>query len=239
MVFDKTGTLTKGAFGVTRIKPVSPLDEKALLQLAASMEQSSEHPIATGILHAAKQKKIELRPVHQFQAITGKGVQASIDNKVIKVVSPAYLREKNISLPDQSGSQSETVVYVLIDEKIAGTIALSDEIRGESRQAIKTLKDKGIKVMMATGDNQKVAQAVSDELGLDGFYAEVLPHDKVAIIKELQAKGEFVAMTGDGVNDAPALAQADVGIAVPWAQELMWPQKRQTSFWLTAIQRTL
>ena len=133
----------------------------------------------------------------------------------MKVVSPGYLKDKMIAIPEQASSSSaETVVFVLIEGILAGFIALADEIRPESKEAIKHLKAINIKVMMATGDNEVVAQAVSDALGLDGYYAEVLPHQKVEIVKELQNKGEFVAMTGDGVNDAPALAQANVGIAV-------------------------
>jgi len=130
-------------------------------------------------------------------------------------VSPGYLREKQIAIPsNSSSSEAETIVFVLIDDQLAGYIALADEVRPESKNAIESFKKNGIKVMMATGDNERVAKAVADELGLDGYYAEVLPHQKVEIVKELQNKNEFVAMTGDGVNDAPALAQADVGIAV-------------------------
>ncbi len=131
------------------------------------------------------------------------------------IVSPGYLKEKNITIPaTDKESSMETIVYLLIDEKLAGLIALSDSLRSESKSAIEQFKKDGIKVYMATGDNKKVAMAVADILKLDGFYAEVLPHEKVEIIKNLQSRGEFVAMTGDGMNDAPALAQADIGIAV-------------------------
>jgi Cu2+-exporting ATPase len=133
----------------------------------------------------------------------------------LKVVSPGYLKENDINIPDQAGSdEAETIVYVLQENLLIGFIALSDQIREESPKAIETLREKGMKLYMATGDNEKTAKAVSEKLGLDGYYSEVLPHQKVEIIKKLQKEGHFVAMTGDGVNDAPALAQANVGIAV-------------------------
>ena len=215
IVFDKTGTLTKGDFGVTRIETINDISKSELLQSAAALEQSSEHPIAVGIIKKAKEEKLEMLRADNFNAITGKGVEARVKGRNIKVVSPVYLKEKQISIPSNSASsEAETIVFVLIDDQLVGYIALADEIRPESKSAIEAFKKNGIKVMMATGDNEKAAKAVSDQLGLDGSYAEVLPHQKVEIVKELQNKNEFVAMTGDGVNDAPALAQADVGIAV-------------------------
>jgi Cu2+-exporting ATPase len=216
MVFDKTGTLTQGVFGVTRYESVSrELSREDIIRFAGAMERSSEHPIATGIIAKVKELKLELPKTENFRAISGKGVEASIAGRNTKVVSPGFLKEYNISIPGNAfTSSSETVVFLLIDEKLVGFIALSDEIRPESKEAIETFKSNGIKVMMATGDNTAVAEAVSKQLRLDGYYAEVLPHQKVEIIKELQRKQEYVAMTGDGVNDAPALAQADVGIAV-------------------------
>ena len=216
LLFDKTGTLTKGDFGVTRIESV---DEKystgEVLRLASALEQSSEHPIAVGIIKKVKADKVTIPKPEKFNAITGKGVEANVEGKQVKVVSPGYLRDEKIAIPDDAYSDAaETVVFVLIEGKLAGYIALSDEIRPESADAIKTFKKNNIKVYMATGDNEKTAKAVSDKLGLDGYYAEVLPHQKVEIVKDLQDKEEFVAMTGDGVNDAPALAQANVGVAV-------------------------
>lgn len=216
LLFDKTGTLTKGDFGVTRIVSLNErISKNELLRLSAALEQSSEHPIAVGVVRKAKEKNILIPKPENFNAITGKGVEAMVEGKDIKVVSPGYLKDKNITIPsDAYSSEAETVVFIIIDKQLAGYIALADEIRPESVEAIKVFKQNNIKVLMATGDNDKVAKAVSEKLGLDGYFAEVLPHQKVNIVKNLQDKGEFVAMTGDGVNDAPALAQSDVGIAV-------------------------
>lgn len=216
IVFDKTGTLTKGQFGVTRIVVTgSQVAENEILRLTAGLEEKSEHPIAVGIVQRAKERGIDIPAIKDFNAITGKGVEAEVDGKQVKVVSPGYLRDKEVGIPDGAFTdESETVVFVLVDGSLAGFIALSDEVRPESMEAVRILKDNGIAVIMATGDNDKVAAAVSKELNLDRYYAEVLPHQKVDIIKELQQEGHFVAMTGDGVNDAPALAQADIGIAV-------------------------
>jgi len=216
IVFDKTGTLTTGQFGVTRYEALNDFNnKKELLRIAASLEKKSEHPIAQGILVEAKKEKLILAEPSDFRAIPGKGVEAVLEGKKVKVVSPGYLKENNIQLPVNSFSDAaETIVFILIDERLAGYFALADTVRPESAEAIKTLKENGIKTIMLTGDNKQVAESVSKKLGLDGYFAEVLPHQKLEKIKELQQKGEFVAMTGDGVNDAPALAQADVGIAV-------------------------
>lgn len=216
IVFDKTGTLTVGKFEVSKIVDLqNGKAENEIIRLAAALEQQSEHPIATGILQKAKELTIAIPAVKDFNAITGKGVEASLEGKKIMVVSPGYLVETSIKLPDEFiANDTETVVFVLIDNNLAGYIALSDEIRPESAEAIKTLKENNIKSILLTGDNNKVAKSVSETLGMDSFIAEVLPHQKLEKIKALQSKGEFVAMTGDGVNDAPALAIADVGIAV-------------------------
>ena len=216
MVFDKTGTLTEGAFGVTRIRVLTDqLDEPGLLRIVAALEQQSQHPIAEGIIREAKKRTLDLPAIENFQSITGKGVSAAVDGKSVVVVSPGYLKDKAIPLPpDALSGAIETVVFVLMDEHLVGYVALADKIRDDSKEAVQRLQQSGIKVYMATGDNQKVADAVANELGLDGVFAEVLPDQKVKIVKDLQAKGQFVAMTGDGVNDAPALAQANVGIAV-------------------------
>ena len=216
LLFDKTGTLTKGDFGVTRIESVDDTyPSTEVLRLSSALEQNSEHPIAVGILKKVKEDNITIPNLENFNAITGKGVEATVEGKQVKIVSPGYLRDEKIAIPEDAFSDAaETVVFLIIDGKLAGFIALADEIRAESAEAIKIFKQNNIKVLMATGDNEITAKAVSDKLGLDGYFAEVLPHQKVQIVKDLQAKGEFVAMTGDGVNDAPALAQANVGIAV-------------------------
>lgn len=216
LIFDKTGTLTTGIFGVTHISSfLSNLTKNDLLALATALEQNSEHPIATGIIAEAKAQKVSIPNVEDFEAITGKGVSGKVNQKSVGVVSPGYLRENNLNIPEGAVTDaSETVVFVLIDNQLAGFISLADQIRESSAEAIQILKSQGIKTLMLTGDNQKVAKTVSEKLGMTGYIAEVLPHQKLEKIKEQQAKGEFVAMTGDGVNDAPALAQADVGIAI-------------------------
>ncbi|MES2427064.1 MAG: copper-translocating P-type ATPase [Bacteroidota bacterium] len=216
VVFDKTGTLTVGSFEVSKIVSLQKnLTENDLIRLASALEQKSEHPIATGILQKVKDLSIKIAEAENFSAMTGKGVAATVAGKNVLVVSPGYLKENNIKLPDGFiANDTETIVFVIIDSELSGYIALSDKIRPESAAAIKTLKQQNIKSILLTGDNRKVAASVSKSLGMDNFIAEVLPHQKLEKIKELQANGEFVAMTGDGVNDAPALAQADIGIAV-------------------------
>jgi Cu2+-exporting ATPase len=216
LVFDKTGTLTVGKFAVSRIVILqNDLKENDLIRLAAALEQNSEHPIATGIIEKAKELSVSIPAAGNFKAITGKGVEATVDGKAIKVVSPGYLKENRIPLPENAGSDlAETTVYVLINDRLSGYISLADTIRPASADAIRTLHENRIQSVLLTGDNRQVAESVSKKLGIDTYFAEVLPHQKLEKIKELQEKGEFVAMTGDGVNDAPALAQADIGIAV-------------------------
>lgn len=216
IVFDKTGTLTVGKFEVSKIVSLKKeMNENEIIRLASALEQKSEHPIATGILQKVKELSITVPATENFNAITGKGVEAKVEGKKILVVSPGYLKENGISLPDGfAADDTETIVFVIINNELAGYIALSDEIRPESAEAIQTLKQNNIKSILLTGDNNKVAASVSKTLGMESFFAEVLPHQKLEKIKELQSNGEFVVMTGDGVNDAPALAQADIGIAV-------------------------
>ena len=216
LVFDKTGTLTTGEFGVNRV--VNLADEKdpnEVLRIASALEANSEHPIAEGIMEKVKEEKIEVPNAQDFQSITGKGVEATVEGKSVKVVSPGYLKEHGIDIPDQAQNDgSETIVFVLQNDTLLGVISLADQIRPESKAAIQTLQENQIKTIMLTGDNTAVAQKVSKTLGMDDFFAEVLPDQKLDKVKELQEQGAYVAMTGDGVNDAPALAQADVGVAV-------------------------
>ncbi len=216
LVFDKTGTLTQGKFEVLRYGTLNDnYKGKEILSLAGSIESKSEHPLATSIMQKIEEEKIKIAEANNFKAITGKGVEGEVDNKKVKVVSPGFLKENSIKIPDDAyKSSQETIVFILVEEELAGFIAMGDEIREESYEAVRILKNQGIKLYMMTGDNEKVAKSVSDELNLDGYYAEVLPDQKLEKIKDFQAKGEFVAMTGDGINDAPALAKADVGIAV-------------------------
>ena len=216
LVFDKTGTLTKGNFGVTCFGSfVDEVDDNEILRYAGALESKSEHPLAIGIMNKVEEAEIELPEADNFNAITGKGIEGNVESKNVKVVSPGYVEDKEIHIPDKAfESEAETVVFVVVDEILTGFIAMSDEIREASFEAIKTLQKNDIKCYMMTGDNEKVAKSVSDELGLDGYYSGLMPDQKLEKIKEFQDKGEFVAMTGDGINDAPALATADVGIAV-------------------------
>lgn len=216
MVLDKTGTLTMGEFGVTRIVSLREgMDEASVLGLAAALEQYSEHPIASGIMRRLKEQGLRAAQVSDFEALTGKGVRGIVEGKQVMVVSPSQAEEQGIMISDPAiRGGLETVVLVIEGGELVGAIALADPIRPTSKAAVEGFHAMGIKTYMATGDNEEVARRISAELKLDGFHAQVLPHQKVEVIKQLQANGEVVGMAGDGVNDAPALAQADVGMAV-------------------------
>jgi Cu2+-exporting ATPase len=214
IIFDKTGTLTKGTHQLQQIKVIdASYNENELLRLASGIEQHSEHYISAGLIRKAKELNIAIPKSENFNYLPGKGLEGLVEGRNVKVVGPNYLTEKKIELENKE-EFTGTVVYILIDEKVAGSFMFSDQIRETSFEAIEILRKAGIKNLLLTGDNEKVAKKVSEELRMDGFMANVLPHDKLQKVKELQQKGEYVAMTGDGVNDAPALAQADVGIAV-------------------------
>ncbi len=215
VIFDKTGTLTEGKFGVTdTVIYDSSYKEDDILTLAASVETNSEHPIARGIVSSAK----KTFSVKNFKSITGRGATGTVEGKEVMVVSPGYLTEKGKTIEDERiekySSQGKTVVYVLVDGEVKGAVALADIIRKESKKAVQKLREMGIQSIMLTGDNKQVASWVAGEIGIDEVFAEVLPHEKADRVKEVQSRGLIVAMTGDGVNDAPALVLADVGIAI-------------------------
>ncbi len=215
VIFDKTGTLTEGEFQVTNTLELGEdLDADTLLKYAASVESRSEHPLAAAIVNATT----ETWEVKDFNSLPGRGAEGTVKGKKVHVVSPGYLKENNISVTDSRVEEQQeagkTVVFVLIDNQPAGAIALGDRIRKESKAAIQGLKKMGIEAVMLTGDNERVARSVAKELGIDDYYAGILPDQKADTVKDVQSGGRVVAMAGDGVNDAPALAQADVGIAI-------------------------
>src|SRR5947207_366329 len=220
VVFDKTGTLTEGRFGVTDIVPLDGRTEQDVLRFAGALESRSEHPIAAGVVRAAAERGVSFPAPEDFAAIPGKGAQGTVDGVAVKVVSPGYLTDQGLGAWDQEerarrlAAQGKTVVYVLADGALIGAIALADIIRPESRDALGRLKAMGIKPIMLTGDSAAVARWVAAELGLDDYFAEVLPDQKAAKIEEVKRRGLTVAMVGGGVNDAPALVEADVGIAI-------------------------
>jgi Cu2+-exporting ATPase len=219
VVFDKTGTLTEGRFGVTDIVTFDEgLGEEEVLALAAAVESQSEHSVARGIYEEARRRGLSPSKPEDFKAVPGRGASAIVDGKEIMVASPGYLEEEGIDLGDapteELAARGMTVIYVLSGGKPIGAIALADMVREESREAIKQLKEMGIRCMMLTGDNRHVARRVAEDLGLNDYFAEVLPHEKSRKIKEIKDRGLVVSMVGDGINDAPALVEADVGIAI-------------------------
>ncbi len=216
VVFDKTGTLTLGKYGVSRYDTLNSNNTKQdILAIAAALEKESEHPIAQGIVIKAEEESLDIPNAENVENLTGEGIRGKVKNKDIKIVSPTYLDKNNIEIDEKiDPDETETVVYVLIDDKVAGYIALSDKLRDSAKDAVDKLKNLGIDCYILTGDNETVTKSIAGKLNLDGYFANVMPDKKQEKIKELQNEGKYVAMVGDGVNDAPALAQADVGIAI-------------------------
>lgn len=221
ILFDKTGTLTKGEYGVDKIWAITAKSRDEVLELAAAVDSHSEHFIARAIVDEAKNKNLAIKEVKDFGRIPGKGVKATLDGKEIAIGSFSLLEERGASLSSdvqkeimEENKKGKTVIFLLSGKEVLGALALGDVIREESRQAIQSLKENGLKIAMITGDNDEVAQWVASELNIDEYFAKVLPDQKAAKVKLLQEKGAKVAMVGDGVNDAPALTQADLGIAI-------------------------
>jgi Cu2+-exporting ATPase len=218
VVFDKTGTLTEGRFGVSDIVRLGDAGEADILGLAAALESQSEHPIARGIAAEATARNLPRRTVEDFRNIPGQGAEARVEGHAVKVVSPGYLAANGLTADQKAtaplAGKGKTVVYVIRDGQVIGAIALSDIIRKESFEAVRRLKQMGIACMMLTGDQRAVAQSVAEELDLDDYFAEVLPADKAKKIREIKSRGLSVAMIGDGINDAPALVESDLGIAI-------------------------
>ena len=217
VLFDKTGTLTKGTPAVTGIEPTAGITPDGLLSLAAAAESDSEHPLARAIVAAARERQLAVPASTGFESSPAVGVRAEVGGRTVQVGGPYLLEQeggRELPVADQWRSQGAIILHVLIDGTVAGALRLADEIRPESRAAVAALHDRGVQVVMITGDAEAVAASVAAQLGIDRFFAGVRPEDKASSVKELQAEGRRVAMVGDGVNDAPALAQADVGIAI-------------------------
>jgi Cu2+-exporting ATPase len=221
VVFDKTGTLTLGAQRIVAIQTDGSVGDDAALRIAAVVEQDAEHPVARAMVASAVERAIALERAHGFQAIPGLGVRASVDGREYLVGGPNLLQREAVELPErirafgaEASTKGQGVVYLLRDQSVVAGFAVADAVRPESRAAVDALHAQGLDVVMLTGDARPVAEAVARDLGIKRVFAEVLPGDKVAKIKELQAEGKRVAMVGDGVNDAPALASADVSFAI-------------------------
>jgi len=220
LIVDKTGTLTQGKPELISVTSTGDIPEDAILQWAASLEKGSEHPLAEAIVSGAEGRGLELSSVTDFEAVTGKGVKGNFDGKAIALGNAVLLQDMGIeagkwaTIADDKRDQGETVMHVVVGGELAGLVSVADPVKETTQQALSDLHKAGLRIVMATGDNERTARAVAEKLGIDDIRADVLPQDKARIIQELQGRGHKVAMAGDGVNDAPALAQADVGIAM-------------------------
>ena len=221
VLFDKTGTLTKGEHGVTDIWSTGGYSEEDILQLAASLEQNSEHIVGKGIVKKAQEKRLKVSKATDFKALPGVGVEGKIGQTTYVAAGSRYIKDNELSVPaeiknqmKQAAKEGKTEVYLIVDKKVIGALALADIIREESKPVIAALKKMGIKTAMITGDSEDVASYVAKQLELDQYFAGVKPEDKASKVKQLQARGENVAMVGDGINDAPALTQANIGLAI-------------------------
>jgi Cu+-exporting ATPase len=220
LLIDKTGTITQGKPALEAVTAAPGFGDEQVVQWAASLEAASEHPLAQAIVEAAKAHHIELRPLSQFQSFTGKGVSGDVGYRRVLVGTANFLAENGVatnaleSAAEELRDSGHTVTFVAVDGGLAGVLGIADPIRPSAAEAIHALMQDGIRVAMITGDNRVTAQAVARQLGVNEFYAEVLPEEKIEVVRERQKQGRVVAMAGDGINDAPALAQADVGIAM-------------------------
>jgi Cu+-exporting ATPase len=220
LVVDKTGTLTEGKPALVTLEPVGSLDKTMLLQLVASLEHVSEHPLAAAIVGAARERNVGLLPVNDFRSVTGQGVAGVVSGRQIAVGNAAFMDSLGVGADSVRGRveelrlQGQTIMFAAVDRMLAGIIGVADELKPAAREAIQTLHAQGIRMVMLTGDNRVTAQAVAAAVGIDQVEAEVLPDAKASVVRQFQQRLECVAMAGDGTNDAPALAQADVGIAM-------------------------
>jgi len=220
VVLDKTGTLTQGEPGVTDVRAAEGIREDELLRLAAAVERASEHPVGAAVVRHAEARELALTPASDFKALAGHGVEASVEGRRVLVGNLKLMEDRGVSLAsleacaDEFAAEGKTPVFVAVDGRAAGVVAIADRLRPESREVVAALRGLGLEVLMITGDNRRTAEAVARELGIEGVLAEVLPEVKAEEVRRLQAAGRVVAMVGDGINDAPALAQADLGIAV-------------------------
>jgi Cu+-exporting ATPase len=220
LVVDKTGTLTEGKPTLTRVTARSPFDERELLRIAAGLEQASEHPLAAAVVAGARERGLSLPQVSSFEGLTGRGVSGTVEGRAVLLGTRSLLETSGVDVTplvadvERSAESSSTVMFVAIDRQPAGTIAVTDKVKQSTPEAIRLLHADGLRIVMLTGDSRRTADAVAKQLGIDEVFAEVLPDQKRTIVQRLQSEGRVVAMAGDGINDAPALAEATVGIAM-------------------------